>query len=168
MFIEVNRFHHRVRYAWVWCFLIRISMQACLNKYVCDRSAAHSAQWQDLELIFHRHLQHGNRLERREGVAYASLRPAETFSVRVWDPQKLHVSVYENAWTIVSWLMPALKGLYDAYAACFCIIYTSKTKCAIRTYTQTLMGIIFIHGNGAKHVCLTWWWYLFFFDEHHL
>ena len=44
-----------------------------------DGSAAHSAQWQDLELIFRWLLQHGNMCERREGVAHASLRPAETF-----------------------------------------------------------------------------------------
>ena len=44
-----------------------------------DRSAAHSAEWQDLELIFRQLLQHGNMRERREGVAHASLRPAETF-----------------------------------------------------------------------------------------
>ena len=45
-----------------------------------DRSAAHSAQWQDLELIFRRLLQHGNMHERREGVVHqASFRPVETF-----------------------------------------------------------------------------------------
>ena len=42
-------------------------------------STAHSAQWQDLELIFRRLLQHGNMCERREGVAHASLTPGETF-----------------------------------------------------------------------------------------
>ena len=42
-------------------------------------NAAHSAQWQDLELIFRRLLQHGNMHKRREGVAHASLRQAETF-----------------------------------------------------------------------------------------
>ena len=54
-------------------------MHACLNKNVCDRSAAPRAQWQDLELKFCRLLQHGKRRARRERVAYASLRPVETF-----------------------------------------------------------------------------------------
>ena len=44
-----------------------------------DRSAAHSAQYQDLELILRRIVQHGNRRERKEIVVYESLRPAETF-----------------------------------------------------------------------------------------
>ena len=44
-----------------------------------DRSAAHIAQWQDLELIFRRLSQHGNMRERRKGVAHVSLRPEETF-----------------------------------------------------------------------------------------
>ena len=44
-----------------------------------NRSTAHSAQCQDLELIFSRLLQHGNMRERRERVVYASLRPTEMF-----------------------------------------------------------------------------------------
>ena len=42
-------------------------------------NTAPSAQWQNLELIFRRLLHRGNKCERREGVAHASLRPAETF-----------------------------------------------------------------------------------------
>ena len=41
--------------------------------------SAHGAKWQDLELIFHRLLQHGNMRERRERVVYALLIPTETF-----------------------------------------------------------------------------------------
>ena len=52
-----------------------IRMHAC--DY--DGSAAHSAQWQELELILHRLLQHGNMRERRERVVYALLIPTETF-----------------------------------------------------------------------------------------
>ena len=44
-----------------------------------DSSAAHGAQWQELELIFGRLLQHGNIRERRERVVHASHIPAETF-----------------------------------------------------------------------------------------
>ena len=49
--------------------------------HACDynRSAAQGAQWQELELIFGRLLQHGNMRERRERVVHASHRPAETF-----------------------------------------------------------------------------------------
>ena len=44
-----------------------------------DHSAAHGAQWQELELTLGRLLQHRNMRERRERVAHVSLRPAETF-----------------------------------------------------------------------------------------
>ena len=60
-------------------FRIRIGMHASLNKDVCDRSAAHRATWQNLELIFRWLLQHVKRRTRREREAYASLGPAETF-----------------------------------------------------------------------------------------
>ena len=54
-------------------------MRPVIRMHVCDydRSAAHGAQWQELELIFGRLLQHVVR----EGmeVACVSLRPAETF-----------------------------------------------------------------------------------------
>ena len=52
----------------------------CAYLFICyDRSVAHGAQWQDLELILRQLLQHGNRRERTERVSYASLRPAELF-----------------------------------------------------------------------------------------
>ena len=54
-------------------------MRPVIRMHACDyydRSAAHGAQWQDLELIFCRLLQHGNM---RAIVVYASLRPTETF-----------------------------------------------------------------------------------------
>ena len=44
-----------------------------------DAAPTHSAEWQDLELIFCRLLQHGNMHKRREGVVYASLKPTEMF-----------------------------------------------------------------------------------------
>ena len=56
-------------------------MRPVIRMHACDydRSAAHGAQWQELELIFGRLLQHGNMRERRERVVHASLRPAEAF-----------------------------------------------------------------------------------------
>ena len=49
-----------------------------------------------------RNTEHGNMRERRERVVHASLRPTETFMVRVVDPRKQHVSVYKNVQTIIS------------------------------------------------------------------
>ena len=57
-----------------------------------DRSADHGAQWQELELIFGRLLEHGNMCKRREGssvcVTYThgnvhGLRPTEAACFRV-------------------------------------------------------------------------------------
>ena len=41
-----------------------------------------------------------------------------------------------------------------AYAARFRIIQTRKTLCALRTYTQTVISVFFVHGNGDMHACL--------------
>ena len=69
-----------------------------------DRSAAHGAQWQDLELIFRRLLKNGKMRMRGDGVVYASLRPAETFMCACLRPTSAvsYVSVYENSQKIVS------------------------------------------------------------------
>ena len=64
-----------------------------------DHSAAHSAQWQDLELTFRQLLQHGNMRERRERVVYVSRKSSR---MHVLGPRKLHVSVYKNAQKIIS------------------------------------------------------------------
>ena len=58
-------------------FILRPGIR--MHAFSYNRSAAHGAQWQELELILRRLLQHGNMSERRKGVAHASLRPAETF-----------------------------------------------------------------------------------------
>ena len=52
-----------------------------IRMHACDynRSAAHGAQWQELELIFGRLLQQGNMRKRWERVVYALLILTETF-----------------------------------------------------------------------------------------
>ena len=56
-------------------------MRPVIRMHACDydRSTAHGAQWQELELIFSWLLQHGNMRERRERVVYGLLIPTETF-----------------------------------------------------------------------------------------
>ena len=54
-------------------------MHAWVTATDADCGAAHSAQWQDLELIIRWLLQHGSMHKRRERVVHASLRPTETF-----------------------------------------------------------------------------------------
>ena len=131
-------------------FRISISMHACLSKDVYDHSAAHRALWQDLELIFRRLFQHGNRPARRARIVYASLSLQKRSCVRVWDPQKLHVSVYENVRTIVSWLLLAFKGLYDTHTQPVSVSYIHAKRCvhyvhirkhwlAYFSYTETVI-----------------------------
>ena len=90
--------------------------------------------------------------------------------VREWDPRKMNVSVYENAETIVSLLLPAFKVLYDMHTQPFLShVGIQNAVCATYTVcTQTVIGIIFVHGNGNTHVRLTQWWNLFYFDGRHL
>ena len=82
----------------------------------CDCSAGHSAQWQNLELIFGG-LLYISETGAREGI---ELRMRvwdhrKCSCTRVWDPRKLHISLYEKAQTIVSWMLPALKGFSDTH-----------------------------------------------------
>ena len=111
-------------------------MDCCLP---CDRSAAHIAQWQDLELIFLLRLtQHGNRRARGERVADASFRPAETFMCACTRPTEAECCRIQ-------------RFLRYAYTASFRVIQTRKALCALRAYTQTVIGVFFVHGNGETH-----------------
>ena len=154
-----------LRFACMSRFRIRISMHACLNSElgcVCicqDRSTAHSAQWQDVELIIRRPTQHRNRPKRRERVAYASLRPAERFMracLRPTEAACFPVRKCANNRQLIVAGIQRFVGYAYAYAARFRIIQTCKTLCALLKYTQTLIGVFFIHGNGNTHACLTY------------
>ena len=106
-------------------------MDCCLP---CDRSAAHSAQWQDLELIFFRLTQHRKRRASRERVAFASLRPAETFMRACTKPTEAACCRMQRL-------------LQYAYTARFHVIHTRKTLHALLEYTQTGIGAFFVNGN---------------------
>ena len=127
-------------------------MHACLNKDVCDCSAAQRALWQDLELIFRRLLQHGNRRARRERVAYASPDPQKRSCVRTHGScmflcMKMCEKSSGDCWR-------HSKVCTTRHAAPFRVIHTCKTlcDCALSTYTQTL-SVNFVHGNGNTHAC---------------
>ena len=130
-----------------------ISMHAC--NY--DRSAAYDAQWQELELIVGRLLLHGNMRERRERILHASLRPAETFMRACHRPREAaHFRVQKcanNHQLIVAGVERSLR--HACAAAHFRVIHTHKTPCALRIYTQTLIGEFFVHGISNMHACLT-------------
>ena len=125
-----------------------------------DRSAAQSAQWQELELILRRLLQHGNMRERRKGgsVRACHLDLRKCSCVRVVDPRKQHVFVYENAQTIISWLLPAFKGFYDTHAQLTSVsykhakrrlryMYIRKQRLAHFSYTETVTCMRVLHND---------------------
>ena len=125
-------------------FRIRISTHACLNKAVCNSAN-------------HRLLQHGNRHTRRERVAYASLRPAETFMRAYLRPREAARfcvrKCANNRLLIVAGIQRFARY---AYAARFRVIYTRKALHALRTFTQTVIGIFFLHRNGHTRACVSY------------
>ena len=133
-------------------------MRPVIRMHACDydRSAAHGAQWQELELIFGQLLQQGNIRERRERVVHASHRPAETFMRACRRPTEaacLRVRKCANNRQLI--VAGAQRFVRHACAAYFRVIHTRKTPCALRIYTQTLIGVFFVHGNAHTHACLT-------------
>ena len=131
-------------------------MHAGVSATEAPSSAAHGAQWQELELIFGRLLLHGNMRERRERVVHASHRPAETFMRACRRPTEaacLRVRKCANNRQLI--VAGAQRFLRHACAAHFRVIHTRKTPCALRIYTQTLIGVFFVHGNAHTHACLT-------------
>ena len=140
-------------------------MHPVIRMHACnfDCSAAHSAQWQELELIFGWLLQHGNMRERSKRVAHASLRPAETFMRAVVHLRKQHLSVYKNVQTIISWLLPALKGFYNMHAQLTSVsyihakrrvryVYIRKHWLAYFSYTEMVTCMRVLHED---EICFT-------------
>ena len=80
-----------------------------MHAYDYDPSAAHCAQWQELELILRWLLQHENMRERRER---ASLRPVEAFMRECMRPME---------------------------AACFCLQKSTKNRQQIDTGIQRFL-----------------------------
>ena len=115
----------------------------------CNRSAAHSAQWQDVELLFRRPTQHGNKRERRKVVAYASHRPAETFMCACMRPteatcfrirkcannRQLIVAFYSKVFT-TRIRSPFLCHTYTQNAVCATCIFANSDWRIFRTRKQ--------------------------------
>ena len=151
-------------------------MRPVIRMHACDYdcSAAHGAQWQELELIFGRLLQHRNIRERRDRSSVCTVHQLDQWKcswVCVVDPRKQQVSVYKNEQTIFSWLLPGLKGYYDMHTQPVYVSPRHAKRCMrymYIVYTQTEIGTFFVHGNGNMHACLTQGWNLFYFDGRHL
>ena len=126
-------------------------MRPVIGMHACDydHSAAHGTQWQELELIFGRLLQHGNIRKRGTEVACASLRLVEMFMRACHRPTEaacLRVRKCANNRQL-NFAGPQ-RLLRHACAADFPVIHTRKAPCALRIYTQTVIGVFFVDGNG--------------------
>ena len=89
--------------------------------------------------------------------------------LRMHHSRKLHVSVYENAQTIVRWLLPAFKGLYDTHTQLASISHR-HAKCCVRyvyihtysnsdwhfLYTETVIRNACVTYTMMKYVLLRW------------
>ena len=138
-------------------------MRPVIRMHACDydRRPAHGAQWQKLELIFGRLFQHGNMLERRErssmcNVHFASLRPAETFMpacCRPIEKARFRERKCANTQLIVAGIQ---RFLQHAYAAHIHVIHTCKTLCALCIFTQTLIGIFFVHAGEVETLLVSY------------
>ena len=129
-----------------------------MHGYTYDRSADHGAKWQELELILRRLVQHGNMRETMERVVCASLRPAEAFMrvcMRPAEAACFHIRICaNNRQLIVAGIQRFLRCAYR-YTARFHVIHTRKTLRALHVYTQTVIGVFFVHINSNMHGCLT-------------
>ena len=115
-----TRMHVTVSVSLLACMRPVIRMHAC--DY--DRSAAHGAQWQELELIFGWLLQHGNIQEKGKG-SVVLLIPTERFMhacLRPMDAARFCEWKYaNNHQLIVAGL--AFKGFYDTHAQLTSVSY---------------------------------------------
>ena len=151
------------------CMRVWINMHAWVSATEAWSSATHSAQWQDLELIIGWLLNMETFAREGKDVVCASQRPAETFMRACRRPTEaacLRVRKCANNRQLI--VAGAQRFLRHACAAHFRVIHTRKTPCALRIYTQTLIGVFFVHGNAHTHACLTGGWNLFYFDGRHL
>ena len=117
-----------------------------MHTYDYHRSAAHSAQWQELELILRQLLQHGNMLEKRERVVYASLSPAETFMRACRTRRPMH-------WSST---FPSFKGFYDMHTQAVSVSYRHAKRCVhyVHVYANSDRRIFLT--RKRRHACMSY------------
>ena len=77
------------------------------------------------------------------------LGPRKRSCMHVLGPRKQHASVYENVQTIISWLLPLLKGFYDTHTCTICT-YISKQWLEHFSYTETVTCMRVLHKDCSK------------------
>ena len=133
-----------------------------MRAYDYDCSAAHGAQWQELELILRRLLQHGNTHERRERVVYASLRPAEALCACMRPTKAACFRIWKcanNRQLIVAGIQRFLRCAYTQNAVCATCIHANsdwRIFCTQERYTCvscTMMKSVLLRWTPSLNNC---------------
>ena len=109
-----------------------------MHAYDYDRSAAHSAWWQELELILRQLLQHENMRERREGSSVCVTKTSGNVNGCGYETQG-------------SCMFSCRKMRKQSSADCCRCSKVFMT----RMRSSLPIGVFFVHGNGNLHACLT-------------
>ena len=140
-------------------------MHPVIRMHACDynRSTAHGAQRQELELIFVRLLPHRNMRERRERVVYMFLIPMETFMracLRPTEAARFREQKCANNHQLI--VAGVQRSLLHACAAYFRVIHTRKRRVcyvyilkhwlAYFSYTETVTYMRVLHED---EICFT-------------
>ena len=115
---------------------------------VRNRSAAHSAEWQDLELIFRQLLQHRIMRESREGssVCITYCRSAETFMHACLRPTEAACFCVQKCANNHQLIVADVQSFYDTHAQLTSVLY-KHAKCHVR--------YIYIYANTDWHILCT-------------
>ena len=112
-----------------------------------DRSAAHSTQWQDLELTFH-----NTAREKGKGCVCVS-ETSGSVDARV---SETHVSstfpCTKQTQTLFSWLLPLFKGLYDTHTQPVSASYRHAKRCVRYVNTRKQYSAYFSYTETVTHV----------------
>ena len=146
-----------LKHIWVFCWIF--SPDGCLP---CNCSAAHSAQWQVLELIlFAGFLQRSNSrqscvcVSETSGSVHACL--SGTHGSCLFHCTKRRKQSSPECCRHWKVFLIRIRSPFPYHTD------TQNAVCA--TYIYSVISIFFVHGNSDMHVCLRWWWNLFYFDE---
>ena len=107
-----------------------VSLLACMRPVIRMHACDYGAQWQELELIFGRLLQHGNMRERRERVVHVSLRPAETFIRACHRPTEAALYRIRKCANNHQLIVAGIQRFLRMRSSLLCPTYTQNAMCA--------------------------------------
>ena len=150
-----------LKHIWVFCWIF--SPDGCLP---CNCSAAHSAQWQVLELIlFAGFLQRSNSRQSCVCVSETSGNINACVSETLRNCTFPCTKRREQSST--ECVFKCFSDTHKAHKQPLSISDKHKTLCALHINKKTVFSVLFVHRNGTgnTHACLRQGWFLFYFNE---